>query len=63
MEDIQLPQLSAQQAQAILQFLSRTQINGAEAPAFMECVMVLRMIASPPQQTQAAPVQETETPL
>jgi hypothetical protein len=38
--------ITVQQAQAILQFLSRTQINGAEAPAFMECVMALRMIAA-----------------
>jgi hypothetical protein len=37
------------QAQTILRFLGRAQITGAEAPAFMECVMALRAIAS--QQT------------
>jgi hypothetical protein len=44
----QRPLLSAPQAQAILQFMSRSQISGAEAPAFMECVIALQMIASLP---------------
>lgn len=42
-------QLSSAQANAILQFLARAQIVGADAPTFMECVMALRMIVSPPQ--------------
>lgn len=40
--------LTLAQVQAILQFLARSQIVGSEAAAFMECVMALRMIASPP---------------
>ena len=39
--------ISPNQAQTLLQFLARSQISGAEAPAFMECVMALRLIASP----------------
>lgn len=39
--------MTHEQAKAILQFLSRVQINGAEAPVFMECVMALRLIAAP----------------
>ena len=33
--------LTNSQIQAILQFLSRVQLTGAEAPAFMECVRIL----------------------
>lgn len=44
--------LSASQAQMILQFLSRVQISGSEAPSFMECVMALRMALT--QETEAS---------
>lgn len=50
--------LSAAQAQAILKFLSSAQLNGVEAPAFMECVMALRMIASTPPEPVSPTVVE-----
>lgn len=40
--------LSPGHARALLKFLSTSQVVGAEAPAFMECVAILRQIAASP---------------
>ncbi len=40
--------LNVEQAHAIMTFMQRAQIMGSEAPAFMQCMFALKMIAEPP---------------
>lgn len=52
--NMEAPSLSATQAAAILQFLQRTNLKGAEVPAFMEVASILSAMAEPAQAQGAA---------
>ena len=45
--------LTPQEIQAILAFLSRADLKGSEAPTFMQCVEKLQMLLQKQQQEQA----------
>ncbi|WP_286828753.1 MULTISPECIES: hypothetical protein [Kordiimonas] len=51
-----VPTLNAKQAAATLQFLSRTQMQGAEMPAYVDIFNVLSAIVS----AEGAPAQDAE---
>lgn len=52
--------LTREHAVAILKFLSTAQIIGGDCPAFMECIGILRMIATAEQKADA-PVNTSPT--